>query len=323
MPGMGPLFRGIFVVSLVLPPAVAGAQASPPAAAFPTATAPANTPPAPPSASASAPSASAPAPPAPAPDPAAAVPGTPGLAPPPVAYPAPYPYPYPYPPPPPGYAYGYYYPPPPAPLPPPRFPADAAVRSTPFFDAIVVAADWQHRISESVSLGVQAGVYVAGRVRLTAKISFPSERLGDQQADFGSGTKVPSFFYAFSAGFAAVRTPNFAMSPGLMLARTDVGDYGTMLGFSLPFDWVTSSGLRLGLEGGVGNAFGGRTPGCSTVGASDCHEQARYQDRDPGLALWLQFQIGFGFNHPGPLPPGSSTPAPSAPPLPPSATSPR
>ena len=101
-------------------------------------------------------------------------------------------------------------------------------------------------------------------MRLTAKIAFPTETVSDEQADFGAGAKPPAFFYAFSAGFAALRSPTFAMSPGLMFARTDVSDYGSMLGLSLPFDWVTQGGLRLGLEGGLGRAFGGqRAVSCS------------------------------------------------------------
>ncbi|MEI9950083.1 MAG: hypothetical protein WDO74_14205 [Pseudomonadota bacterium] len=293
---MGPTIRVFFALSLAFLPGLARAQAAPPAAAFPppAEAAPANAAPAPPA---------APAPQAAPAPPAAATTSPPG---PPGAYPAPYPYPYP--PPPPGYAYGYYYPPPPLPPAPPplRFPDDAAVSSSPFFDAIVVAADWQHRVSEAVSLGAQAGVYIAGRVRLTAKIAFPTESVGDQQLDFESATKVPSFFYAFSVGFAAVRTPTFVMSPGLMLARTDVSDYGTMVGVDLPLDWVMKSGLRLGLEGGLGRAFGGRSAvSCATPGATDCNQRPRFEDRDAGLALWLQFQIGFGFNHPGPLPPAA------------------
>lgn len=168
----------------------------------------------------------------------------------------------------------------------------------------MVAADWQNRFSEAVNLGAQAGVYVAGRARLTAKIAFPTEGMGDQQVDFGGGAKAPSFFYAFSAGFAALRTPTFVLSPGLMFARTDVSDYGSMIGFSVPLDWVTKSGLRLGLEGGLGRAFGGRSAvNCTNPGATDCNQLPRYQDRDPGVAGWLQFHLGFGFNHPGPLAP--------------------
>ena len=170
----------------------------------------------------------------------------------------------------------------------------------------MVAVDWQHRFSESVNLGAEAGVYVAGRGRLTAKIAFPTDSVGDQQADFGSGSRPPSLFYAFSAGFAIVRTPTFALSPGLMFARTDVSDYGSMFGLSLPLDWVTKSGLRLGLEAGVGSARGGQSVNCST--SAECNQRPRSQDRESGVALWLQFQIGFGFNHPGPLPPSGDPP---------------
>ncbi|MEI9937731.1 MAG: hypothetical protein WDO69_10980 [Pseudomonadota bacterium] len=299
---MGPKIPAVFVVSLALLPDLASAQSAPPAAAFPEpATAPAG--------AASAPTNAPEAAPAPASPPPPLAPASPPLP----AYPAPYPYPYA--PPPPGYPYGYYYPPPPPP-PPLRFPDDAAVSSTPFFDAIVVAADWQHRFSQAVNLGAQAGVYVAGRLRLTAKIAFPTESTGDWEEDFGSDAKAPSFFYAFSAGFALVRTPSFAMSPGLMFARTDVADYGSMVGLSLPLDWVTKSGLRLGLEGGLGRALGGRSPvSCSTPGAADCDQAPRYRDRESGLALWLQFQLGFGFNHPGPLPPAAEPePATAGPP---------
>jgi len=201
----------------------------------------------------------------------------------------------------------------PVPPPPPRYSRDAAVSSTPFFDAIVVAADWENRISESASIGAQAGVFVALRVRLTAKISFPTGGWGDGTGSTASGLKTPSFFYAFSAGYAAVRTPTFAMSPGLMFARTDVSDYGSMLGFSLPLDWVMKGGLRLGLEGGLGPAFGGRRAvSCSEPTSIDCSQRPVYQDRKSGAALWLQFHIGFGLNHPGPLPP-EVPPTPGAP----------
>jgi len=299
---MGPRFRAVFVLlTAPLPalfsPGAANAQDTPPAAAFPESV---------PAVTNSASTATAPAPSTP-PAPTANAAPTPPPAPqgpPPVAYPAPYPYQ-----PPPGYPYGYYPPGlvPIAPVapPPPRYAKDAAASSTPFFDAILVAADWKNRISESVSVGAQAGVFVARRVRLTAKIAFPT----DQAEDFGSGTKNPSIIYAFSAGYAAVSLPTFVMSPGLMLARTDVGDYGTMLGLSVPLDWVMKSGLRLGLEGGLGRAFGGqRVISCNTPGAAECGQQPQYTDREGGSALWLQFQIGFGFNHPGPIPPAAGPP---------------
>ena len=306
--GMGPVIRAVFVASLALAPHLAQAQAAPPATAFPDPAAAPKSPAAVPPPAAPADTPAPPVAPGTAVPPAPAAAPLPATTPPPAAYPAAAPYP----PPPPGYAYGYYYPPPelhPIPKPPPRFDKDAAVASTPFFDAILATAEWENRFSGVVYVGAQAGVYAAHRVRLTAKIGFPLESLGDQQADFGSGSKNPSFVYALSAGYALWRTPNFALSPGLMFARTDVSDYGTMLGVSVPLDWVMKNGLRLGLEGGLGPAFGGRRAvSCTTPGAADCSQKPSYQDRKAGVAAWLQFQIGFGFNHPGPLPPAEGGP---------------
>jgi len=304
MAGMGPLYPAMFGVFLLILPDVARAQGNLPAAAFPAS----------PSASAAASGTTAPAPATPAPpagtpgsaaaptvSPAAAAPSAlPPPPPPPPGSPT-FPGSYPALPPPPAYPYGYYYYPPP----PPRFADDAAVSSSPFVDATLVGLDWQHRFSEPVNVGVQAGVFVAGRLRLTAKLAFPTEDVRDSEGQFGRQSKQPSFFYAFSAGVAAVRTSNFVMSPGLMLARADVADFGTMLGVSLPLDWVTSSGLRLGLEGGLGRAIGGRSVvGCT----SDCSLPPSYEDRRSGSALWFQFHVGFGFNHPAPLPPTAGPP---------------
>jgi len=310
MAGMGPLYPAMFGVFLLILPDVARAQGSLPAAAFPasppaSAAAPAAAAPA-----AAAPATSTPAPPAgtsaAAPSASPAPAARPALPPPPPPPPGPPTFPGTYPalPPPPAYPYGYYYYPPPPP-PPPRFAEDAAVSSTPFVDATLVGLDWQRRFSEPVNVGVQAGVFVAGRLRLTAKIAFPTEDVRDSEGQFGRQSKQPSFFYAFSAGVAAVRTSNFVMSPGLMLARADVADFGTMLGVSLPLDWVTSSGLRLGLEGGLGRAIGGRSVvGCT----SDCSLPPSYEDRRSGSAVWFQFHVGFGFNHPAPLPPTAGPP---------------
>ena len=325
MHSLGSTIRAVFAVSLALLPRLAWAQAAPPATAFPPpAAAPAAAPtsapqvvapppataPAAPSAPAAAPSAPAASPSAPAASPSApaTAPSAPVAAPvaSPPAYPAPSPWAYP--PPPPGYTYGYYHPPP-LPPPPLRYPDDAAVRSSPFFDAIVLVADWQYRLSESVNLGAQAGVYVVRRLRLTAKLAFPTESSADVQSDV-DGRRGISFLYAFSAGFAVVRTPTFVMAPGVMFARTDVSDYGTMLGLSLPFDWVLKSGMRLGLEGGIGSAFGGR----SVVDCGSNCDLPRYENRHAGVAYWLQFQIGFGLNHPGPLPPPTAPPPTAAPP---------
>ena len=221
------------------------------------------------------------------------------------AAPVGYPYPvYPVYPPPPGYEY-YYRPPAP---PKPRFNDDAAVSSTPFFDLVLVGANWENRYSEFLILGAQAGVFVAGRVRLTARIAFPMESVHDEYYSSGFdqrqvNSKALSLLYGASAGIVAVRTPTFVMSPGLAFGRTDVSDYGSMLAVSMPFDWVLATGLRVGLELNLGRAFGGRYGVTDCSGVNGCADGTVHAvDRPAGTAFWLQFNFGFGFNHPQPLP---------------------
>jgi hypothetical protein len=98
------------------------------------------------------------------------------------------------------------------------------------------------------------------------------------------------------------------MSPGIAFSRTDVSDYGSVIAFALPFEWVTSSGLRLGLEFDAGRAFGGVShfqcySQFGTGTSATCPNGATTtQDRPTGTSILLQFQLGFGFGHPDPLP---------------------
>ncbi|HWZ89458.1 MAG TPA: hypothetical protein VNW92_11430, partial [Polyangiaceae bacterium] len=254
------------------PPPPPPANVAPAAAPAPAAT------PAPAGAPASAPSAPAAAPPAPYPQP---YPG----------YPQPYPgYPQPYPPP----GYGYYYPPPTARV-KERFPENAAVSSSPFVDVLVSSVSWQYRVSQFLNVGLQAGVYAAGRLRLTANVILPTSELTDQYYAsaydyssngsayyYGQSSKAASLFYGASAGIVAVGTPSFVMAPGVAFSRTDVSDYGTSFGVSLPFEWVTATGLRLGLELDLGRAFGGSAHlQCTSNngGVGNCASPTISQDR--------------------------------------------
>ena len=202
--------------------------------------------------------------------------------------------------PPPGYEYYYALPPLP---PPPRFAPDAAVSSTPFVDMTLVGVNWQNRVSEFLNIGAQAGVFVAGRLRLTARIAFPTEQTRDEyysSGDFFDGrvrSKSYSLLYGATAGIAAVSSASFVMSPGLAFGRSDVSDYGSTVAFAMPFDWVLSSGLRIGVEVDFGRAFGGRYVAACATGVP-----CTTVDRPSGTAFLLQFHMGFGFNHPAPLP---------------------
>ena len=247
----------------------------------------------PPPALSSLPSPRRPAPPAPAPapPPARCIPR---------ALPAACPTP-PYPGYPPPLPYGYYYPPPlPPPAPQPRFPDDAAVTTSPFLDAVVGGVSWKDRISQPPNVGAEAGVYLGGRVRLAVRAAVPSSDRTDQpvlDSSFDSaGYQRPlptrrRFFYGASAGVVVHSTPYFALAPGLAFARTDVSDFGTMIAASAPFDWVMPSGLRLGFEAELGQAFGGSYRyQCQDSTGSSCGGPPQItRDRPSGTAFLMQF----------------------------------
>ncbi len=285
------MMRAFLGVALLTCCGVAEAQGAP---------APDGKPPSPPSASFSAAPSGPPAPPASQAATEPAPPVLPAPSPPVAAPPPPPPTAYVYPPPPPGYAYGYYYPPPP-PLQLPRYPSDSAVSSTPFIDLILLGADWERRFSGYLNVGAQAGLFVGGRLRLAARIAFPTETLNDNY--FGGsigGAKDASLIYGGTAGLVVVSSPTFALSPGISFSRTDVSAYGSTLAFAMPFDWVMKNGTRIGLQVDFGRAFGGayRDPGCLN---GSCQSGAN--DRPSGTGFMIQFNLGYGFNHPALLPP--------------------
>lgn len=296
-----------------------------------------NPPPAQPApAPAPAPGAVPPPPAAEAPPPAAAPPTQVQPAqPPPQQYPAPQPYPaqtYPAPAPQ-GYPPAQQYPaaepypatappayPERAPVPPaPRYPPDAAVRTSPWFDLTVGSFLWTDRIDEFMNVGIQVGAYLGKRVRLSGRAFMPTEDADDQYPTFNDDpfgsldndsfvlvdSEPARFLFGANLGVVAVSNKSFVMSPGLMFLRSDVSDYGTMVGLSLPFEWVTTTGMRVGFEFDIGRAFGGTVlercvPG---TGTTVCQTgETRTIDREPGTAFLLHFQLGWGFNHPEPEP---------------------
>lgn len=283
---------------------------------------PPTTPPPGPAQSGSAPPAPAPAPRAPGS--AARSPGAPPVAPP--------GYPYPYPPragapsapppgyrsPPPGYAYpppGYGYPPPgygyppsgyetaPPPKPKPKRPPHDAASRSPFFDALAGAVVEGNRFDDFLLTGGEAGLFVADRLRLSARLltflsqnsdSYPSGALSSGYEPVDS--KPPSILWGGSAGFAVVSASGFLLSPGILFMRTDVSDYGSFLGVNVPLEWVYRSGFRIGFEIALGRSFGGTViQECYTYYGSACTQGTKNEiSRDAGSGFYAAFEIGWG-----------------------------
>lgn len=257
----------------------------------------------------------APPPPEPAPPPTQPAPPPPGPY---------YPYPpYPYPPPygvPPGYPPPPYYWAPPGeqpatpPKPRPRYPSDSAVRTWPFIDVLVGGINMENRLQHFLSLGIAAGVFLGDIVRVAPQVSMFSSEADDDLQPFESSDTIPADFqpepsesasvlYGGSLGFALISRQSFAFSPGVIYLRTDVSDYGSFLGVSLPFEWVSNEGARFGFVVDIGRAFGGSVR-ASCFGSSvpgDCDPgEVREFDREAGAAFYSHFQMGWGFNHPPP-----------------------
>lgn len=266
-------------------------------------------------------------PPGPAqPPPAQPPPGYPPAGYPPAGYPPPGYSPQGYPP---GYGpqgpYGYpVYPAPQQPARPPKPvpPQDAAVQTSPFLDMLVAGVVLDRRFDHLFNIGLQGGAYLGGRVRLAARAimftSEPSDDLSYDYGGFGSSEEIiapgfivdpsdpPLFLFGASLGLVAVGSRNFVLAPGLTVSRTDESDYGTFLGLSLPFEWVTDSGGRFGFELGVGRGIGGTARGvCANYAtAAQCAQGERRDfERPSGAGFYAQFQIGWGFNRPAPVMP--------------------
>jgi hypothetical protein len=62
--------------------------------------------------------------------------------------------------------------------------------------------------------------------------------------------------YGASLGFVVLDAEHWLFAPGITTLNTNVSDHGVMLGGSLPVDWVSESGWRIGLELGLGAALG-------------------------------------------------------------------
>ena len=103
--------------------------------------------------------------------------------------------------------------------------------------------------------------------------------------------------YGATLGAVATSSENFVFAPGLVFVRSDVSDYGTMLGVSMPFEWVTSRGMRFGLELDLGRAFGGTVHNQTCVNDFTACTTTD-SDRNAGRAFALRFNMGFGFNRP-------------------------
>jgi hypothetical protein len=175
-----------------------------------------------------------------------------------------------------------------------------------------VAAD--ERFSDALVFGGQVGGYIGGWLRLSARLAVPTDPSdnsgyddGDVNFYFSQRIDTPSILYGASLGVVVARRTKFLFSPGITLNRTDVGDYGTLFGASMPFEWVMRGGTRFGFEVAFGRGLGGEvTYECVSPTATTCASgDVVTTDRDPGIFFMIGLNIGFGLGYPEPASPSA------------------
>jgi hypothetical protein len=186
----------------------------------------------------------------------------------------------------------------------------AAVKRSPFLDATLAGMWNEQRFGDPIVFGIQGGLYIAEMVRVVLRFEMPSKNATDEFS-YDNDTDDPgtnywptdstaaTLLYGGAIGFVAASSDGFVFAPGIVFQRSDVADYGSMLGVAIPFEWVTSRGLRFGLEVDLGRAFGGTVHyTCNTFQGDTvgCPTPTFDGDRGAGRAFAIRFQMGFGFN---------------------------
>lgn len=195
-------------------------------------------------------------------------------------------------------------------------PPDAARRYSPFLNGTLGGMSVGERFDSSSYLGSELGAFF-GPWRVALRALFPfgvSQPTGDPMTnpEFQSiASAKPALVWGASAGIALYTSAGFVTSITANFMRSDVSDFGNMIGVSLPLEWVSHRGIRLGFEPGFLRAFGGEVLGeCkaddafgSSGAPSECDEgEIRAFDREAGSGLWLHFVVGIPFDTPDPEP---------------------
>jgi hypothetical protein len=184
--------------------------------------------------------------------------------------------------------------------------SSAAVQRSPFIDASLAGLWLEDRFGDPLVFGLQGGAYLGGVVRVAVRLEMPSKSStdafsGSYDNDFNFVARrsaSATLIYGGSVGVVAGSSESFVFSPGLLFLRSDVADYGNLLAVTLPFEWVTTKGLRFGLDVALGRAFGGTVHYQCLNAQTDCSSPASLdRERPAGRAINIRFTMGFGFNH--------------------------
>jgi hypothetical protein len=191
-------------------------------------------------------------------------------------------------------------------------PASGVLQASPWVDFTLTSFWMNERVGNFLNLGVQVGGYFFDRLRLSARLVTPLDRVDDDHSthrafipsENGLGTFQAvksadvSVLYTGSIGIILASTNTFVLAPGVLVQRTDVNDYGTSIGVELPFEWTTKRHLRIGFALAVGHGFGGDVLlVCNTNSAPLMSCGRREVSRPSGTTFLLQYNMGWALGH--------------------------
>lgn len=195
-------------------------------------------------------------------------------------------------------------------------PPDAARRYSPFFNGMLGGMSVGQRFDSDAYFGGELGAFFGPwRVGLRALFPFGVHQetgVTMSNPEFRSiASTKPALIGGVTLGMAVYSSTGFVSSIGLHFMRSDVSDFGNMLGVSLPLEWITRRGVRIGIEPGLMGAFGGEVlaecqpddPFNPSPSARECDDgEIRAFDREADTGVWLHFIVGIPFDSPEPEP---------------------
>lgn len=196
-----------------------------------------------------------------------------------------------------------------------HMPEDAAARHTPFINAATGGMSVGERFDSGIFLGAELGAFLNARFRVSLRVLFPFgvSKVANQHLpnpEFNAiASEKPALLYGAGAGVALYSGRGFVLSAAGTIMRSDIADYGNMLGLALPFEWITRGAGRVGFEFGVLQAFGGRVLGECGPRFSFGNPQANLQcdlgevrafERERAPGVWLNFILGIPYETPEP-----------------------
>lgn len=192
-------------------------------------------------------------------------------------------------------------------------PPDAARRYSPFLNGTLGGMSVGQRFGSDAYLGSELGAFF-GPWRASLRALFPfgvDQETGVPMSnpEFRSiASTQPALIWGAALGITLYSSRGFVASVGANFMRSDVSDFGNMFGVSLPLEWVTRRGVRVGFEPGFLGAFGGEVlaecqPDDPFNPTNGCDQgEIRAFDRESDTGLWLHFLVGIPFDSPEPVP---------------------